>query len=407
MSEQAPVIDSPAADTTPKGTSAMMDDLMGTPAAPEPQTPEPTPEKVEGDKPAAATSQPKKETTTAPAKPATTKPATTKPEVETEPKDIPSLRKAYQAEKQRYKELETLHNNTKKELETKLAALNSKRAWTPEDEKKFSDLQTELQERNARLYSMDFRQSPEFKQNFEEKWKGQYKGALNRTTGLTVRVPAREEGMEPTERQATKEDFSEVYAAPESKRFIVAKQLFGDNAYLVLQDVNQLHQIERDGEAAVEAKQKTWQTELQQRHQSEEQAHKTYVESMQSGEQELAGKYPTLFGPSENADEQKAYDKGLNFVNSFNDGKSLANMTPQERGFRAALLRSWAASFPREHYRAEVLSNRVKELEAKLASIENTDPGNGGELAPGGESDGGKKPMTTDSMAAELDGAGL
>lgn len=397
MPDEPIVLDAPdlaAPPTTPelKGTAALMDDLVERPVAPEPKpdtTPDPT-------KPAAV--KPPEPTKKPDVKPVV--PATPKPDAAKEPKDLPQLRKAYDELKKQKADLEVLHGNTKKELESKLSTLEKKRFWTPEDEQKAAAINKELQEKSAKLYARDFKESPDFKKNFEEKYLASEKEALGRVKSLTVKFV---KDNEEQERQATAKDFQRVMDAPLEEQYAKAKELFGDNAHIVLTEANRLMEIERSAHAAISEKQQNWQKEYDNWSNAKKQEDESYVGAVDEGEGELAKTHPQFFGESDDPKEMEAFNTGRTFVASFENKEAMAKLSPTERGFKIALFRSWASAFPRMHYRTTLLTQQLEEANAKLAAFEKTDPGNLGGDTPSGDGQGDKEVVDTNKMAADLD----
>lgn len=388
----------PELETPVQDSSSLVDNLMADieekPTAPEPPKPDAThPVKpVEASKPPESVKVAEKTP-----KPAEAKPVAPEKPKEPEFKTPKELRDAYNKKNQEFDEFKKLHENTKKELTDKVSALEKKKFWTPEDEKKFTALNQELEQRRGELYTRDYASSPEFKEKYEKRWQNSYQSAVGKVNGIAVKV---EKDGEVTERQATEADFNRLLNAPPQEQFALARGLFGDASFYVLGEVNALKQIEREGKEAIAAKETGWKAELEQQSKSQEEYHRTLNQSREEAERELIAKHPTIFG-SEGLDEAatKAYQKGQEFLSSLQD---TSKMPPQERGYRAALLKTWAAAFPLENHRRRMAEAEIVTLKEKLASLGKSDPGEG--LTPtGGGAPEPKGPQNTSDLSAEFD----
>jgi hypothetical protein len=394
-----PELDTP---TAPEDSSSLVDSLMADiadkpQAQPEPSSepaakPDATPpsKPVEPSKPTPVAKTPDKPTKPPEAKPST--PAKPEQEFKT-PKE---LRDAYNKTRQEFEEYKKTSEMSQKQIQKERDELKTQKFWTKDDEQRFNDLQQALKDRESKLYTRDYASSPEFKEKYEKRWETTRESAYAKVGGLVVKT---EKDGEVSERQATKADFEKVLRAPVQEQFAVARSLFGESAFLVLGEVNALNQIEREGREAIAQKEKSWETEQQEQYRSQEEYHKTFQRAQQEAERSLVEKYPQIFG-QEGLDENgvKAYQKGQEFIASLGD---TSKMTPQERGYRATLLKTWAAAFPVMNHRLSLKDAEIAELKSKLESLHKSDPGEGGEPS-GGNPSTPSGPQNTEDLAKEF-----
>lgn len=281
------------------------------------------------------------------------------------------LRKRYKETKAEMAKLRAERQSEVQSLQSKIATLENKRYWTEDDEKRHAGLESQLKQLQADLYGQNFRTSPEFKQNFVEKWHKLYETAVQRVKAMPVKQTDAD-GME-TERQASQTDFERVRKAPLEEQWKVARGLFGDAAYLVLNEVNALRQIEQAGEEAAETARKSYDERRQAYENQMKSSFQNFSQSQEAADRQLIEKYPQWFAPDESDPEAtKALQEGEQFVNAILQQSE--QMKPEDRGANAAILRRWATSFPRLVHTINVLRGRLEERDKELAAYKKTDP---------------------------------
>ena len=281
------------------------------------------------------------------------------------------------------------HTKTKTTLESQLQTLNQKIAeydrkafLTPEQQAKYAAMEKRQQELESNLYSRDYRESPEFSEKFEKPWKAKYQNALAEIGGLNV-IGKDAEGN-PTSRPATKADFDKILSITstvQARR--AAREMFGDDADVALQFRSELQAIEQAGESAVNEKRSTWNNQQKESFERSKQLGQKNAEMMKGFDQALIQTYPQYFGEDPtNPEATEAYRQGLKIVD---DAVNNPNAPLEDQIKTAALMRQWAASWPRDQKIIAQSKARIESLEAELAKYRGSDPGSGGENG-GGES---------------------
>jgi len=395
----------PAPATEPDGgSSGMADNIMaelsaagsGTPPAEPTPTPTPTP----AAKPAAAhapakPAEPAKPNPAAPAKPTAppAKPAAAAPvEKPLDWKTAPANFRAAHEKLQQVFDAQTRELKTKLQTtESRMRELEQREYLTPEQKQQYARMQERQQQLEADLYSRDYRESPEFKAKYDAKsqkvW-GLLQGELE-----GIQVTANGET-----RKATTTDVQRIRAESSSlaAQRRLAKEMFGDDADVVLKYVGELKAIEDAANDEIAAKRSGWQQEREglTKKQQEEQAAmgRTYKDF----DTQLAQKH---FAPlPDNPDYNKAMEDGLKFYDSQN--VDFGKKTPEERAKVLALVRRMAGAWPAAQTLITQKDARIAELEGQLAKLQGSDPGNGGDggaPTPTGDGDGG-----TDTLAQEI-----
>lgn len=378
-----------------------MADLAGTPAAqpaaaPEPvkepkAAPEPAKPAATPAKPAAAVAPAKPAATPAPAKPAAKinidDPKVSAADLRKHLKDILADKDKTVGEKQ--KEIETLQG--------KIKGFEGKRFWTDDDEKLSQQATQRLAQLEADLYGRDFRQSPDFKAQFQDKFDRLWSKGVETVKGLTVTW---REGEEDKSRPATQQDLLRVVDAPASERYKLAKQLFGEDFTIVMDYANKLNDIREAADEAVSEKQKNYQSDTQRQAEQFKTVSTQIEQFVKEAGENLVQKFPDVFSAKEDEPEvAAALKKGFDFVDDarINQGK----LNPNERAAKIAVIRAWSGAFPRlMHDRSKLMAENAA-LREEIAKYNKSDPGNMGE--GGGEGGGaGKDDGGSDELAAEF-----
>jgi hypothetical protein len=329
------------------------------------------------------------------------------PAPEKEEKDPVKLRIAHKKLKEEYETFKQSQATERQSLASKLAELEKKPFLTPEQQARYDALEKRQQDLEAELYARDFQESPEFKTKYQEKWNKQWKDAVEDVKGMQVKYSEQiqrdgELISEEKTRAATQRDFERVFALRNSRaeQRTLAKQLFGEDAAAVLEYTQKLYSIEESGQQEISEKRNTYDQKRRQFQEKEQGFAKTFDATHSEFEQLLVQKYPQNFGDDpENPEAVDAMNKALTMLDGF--AQERAKLSPEERGKlaakQAALIRRYAASFPRALVMLKKKDDIIAAKDAELARYRKTDPG---EIEGGGG--GGaleKKPMGSDDLA--------
>jgi len=281
----------------------------------------------------------------------------------------------------------------------KMRELEGRKFLTPDQEQKYANLEKEQQRLAAELYARDYELSPEFKEKYENKAIAVFKDMDVELKGMMVN------GEDGNQRQATRADFNKVVTAAYTSKSLAiktAKELFNeDDAQVVIDGARQLANIQREGQAAIEAKRTGYQSEREQQQQRFQQESEQARQSFTQYDGMLAQKFPQYFAPIEgNEAYNKALEEGLKYVDETT--QALNNLTPAARVQQTALLRRFAAVFPASQVIIKQKNEEIAALQAQIAQLRGTDPG---ELGQGGGGGGGEQTEAggTDGLANEIE----
>lgn len=337
------------------------------------------------------------------------KPPEAKPRVESKPEpkaEAPKADPFANAPKQlreRLQQLEGELGKTKTEKQAEIDRLNArvreyenKPSLTPEMEKKMQAAEERASKLEAELYANDYRQSPEFKSQFEGRWNKAYKDATDEVSGLTVKFM---DGEENKERPAVKQDFDRILALPYAEQSRAARLAFGEDSSVVLTHRNNLRGIETSAEEAIASRKADFDKKKSEFVRGQEETTKNFNRTYQDSDREIVAAHPKFFG--DDPDDPKSneqYQKGLTFV----DESASGNFTPEERASRAAIVRRWAAHFPRAVHRINVLEAKLAEKDAEIDKFRGSSPGSI-EPGQGGKGAGGDEKLNTAKLAEMFD----
>lgn len=348
----------------------------------------------------------KPETPAAPAKPADeatpAKPADKTLEKPAAPSSGPAqLRKRLEEVEKEYAGFKLTAQQEKEKLSKQMAEYEKRPFLTEEQQKRYEALEQRQKDMEASLYARDYRESPEFAEKYTKKWEGAYKSATQRVNGVTVTGENPETG-EATTRKTSPHDFEKVRLAAPEEQVELAEKLFGKYAFIVMQDINALRGIEDAANEEIATRAKTYHSQRQELQQRLRQHGQAYESAHAEIDRQLAEKYPAYFGDDPaNPEASAEMKKGLAIVD-----ETLAqadNLPVNERAAKAALIRRWAAAFPRLVYTTKQLQAQLKAKDEELAKYRKSDPGSGGDSgspAPKTESD---EDLKLDNLASKFD----
>lgn len=413
MAEEAPIVAAPEpapvlhGQDQPGGSASLAADMdklfnppkdevpaeepAGDPKKPAGDLPLQPPDKPIVNKPAVA---PKKEAPKAPEKP--------KPAIEpVKEKDPVALRT--QLAKQ---------NAKVDELQAKLDDMGKRGGMTSEKKEDYDRLQeriksveenasktrAELEQRNksleADIYSRDFRESPEFKQKYYDRWQKTYQDAKEEVLSMQV------QDAEGNQRNATESDLNRVLSAPKALQRKVAKEIFGEDADVVLGHRNSLKSIEDAGNEEIENRRKGYDETRQKQQETFKQYGSVYERAHADVDKALVEKYPEYFGEvPDSPEETKQLQVGLKFVDDALAGA--ASATPEDRAKNNAIIRRWAGSAPRMIHVIKSLKQKLADQEVELGKYRRSEPGSESD-SPGTEEQQSDEPQNTDALVAML-----
>jgi hypothetical protein len=345
------------------------------------------------------------------AKPASTPPPATKFVPVAKPSPVPAKpatpvldwKTAPKQFKEAHEALKSRFESTERELKGKLFTteqsmkqLEAKKFLTPEQEAKYTQLETRQQQLEAELYSRDYREAPEFKAKYQAKADKIFQTVQTELNGIQVTE-------NDVQRPATLADFGKIRSFGDSQveQRRQAKALFGEDADVVLSLARELKGIEDVANDEIEAKRNGFQSERQQQQQRFQSELQTGQRVFGEYDKLLVEKFPQYFAPIEGNNEfNQALQQGVQFVDSNSTGFN--QKSPEQRAQSSALIRRWASAWPANQILIKQNTAKIAELEATVLKLQGSDPGAGGESG-GGVQAGGEEVGGTDAMSAEIE----
>ena len=372
------------------------------PAAPAPQAPSMASALAEFDTiasppakaPASAPKPPEGGKTPEPPKPSAVTPP--KPE----PKGEAQLRKRLAEVERERDQIRTKNTTEITTLQDKMKVLESKRYWTPEEEKRYKTMEDRQQTLEAELYTRDYRASPEFTEKFQKRADRVFDKVNKELKGMTVKY---QDGEEDKTRAANIADFTRIRALNDSlsEQRKLAKSLFGEDADIVLSHARELSTIEEEANEEIATRQKTYAETRKQAEERQANEAREYQNHRTTFEKQIIEKYPQHFGEDPaNPEVNEALKQGLGFIDATIAGAGKMNV--EERAMKNSLVRLMAGSWQRNIVRIRQLESKIEELTGDLGKLRKSDPGSGG-AAPPLHSGVALRPKGIEGMAAEFD----
>lgn len=286
--------------------------------------------------------------------------------------------------------LKGAHFKTKRELETKVSdyerrikEIEAKPKETPADAKLVEEYQKRINALETDLAQSAYERSPAFKKQFSDAWNGQFKQAVSEVSQLSVIVPPSEEGMEPTRRPATENDFKKILNLPPGEQDDVVDKMFGAAGRRVFAHVLELQRIQRSANAAIEEHSKNLEVKSKEEQIAKQRQEESYNSEFAKSVQQLQEKYPDFAPDEADPEASAALNKGYEFV----DGvlKQGADLPLEERAAYSAVLRARAAAFVPTRLKLNRALAEVESLKTELSKFRKSDPGAGGEHPQSGE----------------------
>lgn len=284
------------------------------------------------------------------------------------------LAEVEKSDKARLTEIETLRKQNED--------YQKRRFITPEIEKEIEENKQEMAFLKRQIAESHYERSDDFKRHYADPFNTAFADAIN--TAIQFTITNENDG---TTRAATRTDFLKVTGAPLSERAAIARQLFGDNALSVLSDARELDRLRKSANDAIRAHSEKSDSSAKDRQRQQDDDQKAYDGFLLLSKQQLAEKYPAVFGESPDDPElAEAWKTGSEFVDRL--PIVAPDMPLEDRAAYVAVVRARAAAFPRMHKENSKLKSKVTELEAELAKFRASDPGeltDKGEIQKGGE----------------------
>lgn len=263
-------------------------------------------------------------------------------------------------------------------LETKIKDYESRGKDSTALAEQLAAREKELETIRGELRAARQEVSPEFK----AKWEKPFKQAADYAKSVIEQLIVT--GEDGNTRQATWDDFAQLYNLPYTKAIAGAQAMFGDASQVVVNHLTELQRLAFQKREALEEEKANWkkrETEDAARSASERQA----TEDMWGKvTKDIADKKPHLFAPDPKDPEgNELLTEGYKIVDAKPE-------TLEQRIIQAANIRHRAAAFPRLIHRLDRAKERVAELEAENAELRGSGPGptkrtGGADPAPDGD----------------------
>lgn len=366
----------PTADNPPDEKADMFSDLDASLAPPKPAAKAAVADPA---KPAAA--EPPKKPDAAPGPGAV-------PPAAAEPKGIKEMRDFG-------KRMESERNSLKSkvdELETKRAEWEATGKNTETLTKRIVELESQIGERDKRIYAMNVAEMPDFKDKFVKPFDDNVKYAVEIVGSLEVATATDPETGEVTATRKAdfNNDFVPIYemarkSLTEARK--MAKATFGEDYQTVLNHVQELHRLDRARSVKLKELQDAANDE-QSKEKAKQQGEKDFIaKAWRDVNTDIAEKNPEYFQPDpKDKDRAEVWNKAMSLIDSRHNQKAL---TLQQQVILDAQTRHRAAGYAVARYDLNKAHEKIAELEGELAQYKNGGPG--ATKNPGGDS-GGKPP---------------
>lgn len=359
---------------------------MVTPPKPEAKPPE-TPPAAPAAKPGEPPKQPDK--AAAPAAPGE--------KVVAESKGMREVREALKRKEAAAAELEKKVSD----FQQKISEYESKGKDTAALTERLATLEKQLDDANKRIYAMNVGESPEFKKEYVKPYQDAWEYATTVIQGVEVATERDPDtGQAVAFRKADwNKDFLPVLEA--SKQSLtrarqVAQATFGDDAPLIMDQVQELGRRERLYHIKLRELQDNAKTESEKQIATRKAQEEWERQAWERINHDISEKNPDVFQPDPK-DKQRAeiWNKSISLVDSIHNSNAL---TPVQRLALTANIRHRAAAFPVLQYDNNRLKERVSELETQIAEMKGSLPGT--TQRPGGDS---TNPPAEKSFLEELE----
>lgn len=326
--------------------------------------------------PAAAPETPAKADQSQPAKtgeaPATPTPAAT-------PSGPKALREQYEKTQGELKE----SRSRIAEMEKRIADAEARGKDSTVMAQRLADMEKEREQLKADLRAIRHEQDPEFKDKFDKPFNQAAEYAKREVEQLQVL----DENGDPA-RNATWEDFAQLYSLPKGKAVAMAKTMFGDQAGIVISHMTDLQRMAFQKESALQEERANFQKREQEQQAKQAQEREAVGKMWADVNKDIADRHPEWYQPDpEDQEGNDLLQEGYRLVDSAFGNRNA--MTLQQRVLLDANIRHRAAAFTRAQHQLGRAKERIAELEARIAEMEGGEPGEvqnpGGEQPASGE----------------------
>ncbi len=251
-----------------------------------------------------------------------------------------------------------------KELEARIAEGEAKGKDMSVLSQRLVEREKELDAMRGELRAAKQEVSPEFKEKWDKPFNDSAAYAKNMVEQLGI---TSDDG---TQRAATWNDFAALYQMPINKAAQAARQMFGDDASLVIGQLNELHKLDYQRTNALETEKAKWKESATREEAESIQRKQGFNAMRQEVEKHLAETNPDF--------QDKPGDEGKESRELRQAGYELFDKKPdsiQESAVKTAHVRHIvAAHYPLIRER-DGLRSRVKELETTIAELRGNKPG--------------------------------
>lgn len=214
--------------------------------------------------------------------------------------------------------------------------------------------------------------SPEFKDKYDKPFNQAAEYAKRVIEQMTVTET--NDAGEPVTRQATWDDFAQLYRMPSNKSIKLINQMFGDTAPVVIQEMRELQKLDYTRQTALQEEKAQW-SQREQADTAKRAQEREGIQSMwQTVNKDIAEKHPEFYqSDPADPDGNTLLEDGYKMVDSALSNRE--SMTMQQKVILDANIRHRAAAFGREVHRRQKAEARVAELEAEKAELKGSGPG--------------------------------
>ena len=276
------------------------------------------------------------------------------------------------------------------------------------DRPEFKKLHETLAQREQRLAELEdevkfanYERSSEYIHKYKQPLNEAYAAGCEKVAGVRV------VGQDGQTRQGTAHDFDVIMQqTDDSAAANMATEMFGPAAAMVLFHRERVLELNNRQMRAIEQfKQQGGQREAQRGEMQSRQA-QAQAQAWSKANETAIKKYPHLFAPDpEDSKGNEILEKGFELADAAFSGGNIRDpktgqfrrLTQQEQILLHSAVRNKAAAFDRLAYRLNQTKARVKELESKLKSFQDSEPGAGS-----GKGKPGAQLSTWDQIDADL-----
>lgn len=252
-------------------------------------------------------------------------------------------------------------------MEKRIADADAKGKDTTVLTERLATLEKQLEERTSELRAAKQEVTPEFVEKYDKPLNTAYTRAVN--TFKQLEVSETDGAGEKRTRAATEDDLKALFHMPYNKMIPMVKAAFGDSSEVVVRQIEKLHELAENRKTAYDEEKAQWgereKMRVAERSKHEEFVNKTWAQV----NKDIAEKHPEWYQPDpEDAEDSKLLQEGYALVDA-------EPATMEKKIVHDANVRNRAAAFSRMVYRVQKRDARIAELEAQVAEMKASDPG--------------------------------